>query len=79
MNTKPIKVRKRIVKKKSRTFKKIFSNLFANQHVENSWETNIVISLVLLVVTFFILYLIFMGPTLFDDLRREKFSNTKTQ
>ncbi len=74
MNTKRIKVRKRvrirIVNNKSTTFKKILSNLFANKHVENSWETNVVISFVIVVITVFILFAVFMGPSLFYDVNK---------
>ncbi|HXG83425.1 MAG TPA: hypothetical protein VNI84_05290 [Pyrinomonadaceae bacterium] len=64
METKPAKLKKRRVKK-PKTFKRKFSDLFGNRHVENSWEINVLIFLLIVFAAISIL-LMAMGPMIFE-------------
>lgn len=65
MESEPRKLRVRRFKK-PKTFKEKFIGFFGNQHVESSWEINVLITLIIVFATALILFLAMEPSTLFD-------------
>jgi len=70
MESKPATPKKRRVKK-SKTFKKRFSNFFGNRHVENSWEINVLIFLLVIFAAAAVLFLA-VSPSILEHPPAEK-------